>query len=957
MNLERAAMIALVAIALLLVVWIRMLPAALPVTDDWAQSNIRASVRSQFAEQIDQQFPALPQSNKDTLIDQRTDQFLSDNKAQLDASVAELSGQLKESLRYNGTDGKEHTYLGDLDSYFWLRYARNWLTKGTACDAVTPDGKCRDTFVLAPVGQPMDPDPSMHVFMIAYLYKFITLFDPQYPLPAASFLVPVLAGALGVIPAFFIGRRLAGNTGGFVAAVIISLHPLFLSRSMGSDNDVWNIVIPLFILWAAIEAFEAKRLRSKAILAAVAGLLCAVHATFWEGWWFIYLVVLLALAGFLVLRALQVAARERTYRIWQDGLVREGAAILAAFYVSALVFLLIFGERTVLGYLTQPLAALSSSAGLDSALSSNYWPNVLTTVAELNKASLADAVSQMGGKALFFAGLVGLLLLVLPRSLRSWRWEHYAMLFGGAAISLYIVEAQAMDRLMAVVLIGLPVGLILLFDLWRGERIDAGPALLVLIWMVASIYAAYSGVRFILLLITAFGIALAVLMGRVHEWASEYAQKEWSWHPAVVHVLVFLVLMVVLIAPVKAGVDTARTFVPTIDDGWWGALTKIHDQSQPDAIINSWWDFGHWFKYVAQRRVTADGTTQGTHVPYWLGKALVTSDENESVGILRMLDCGSDAYPSPEGAQGAYGLVLKKTGDPLDAERIVSDLVRLDKQGARAYLARSGFSAAEQDAVLNATHCDPPEDYFITSGDMVGKAGVWAHFGLWDFEKAYVAQTSRTLPQDQAVAAMSQRLNYTPAQAREKYFEAVGLPTEADVNAYVSPWPSYVLQDWRACSAPLNSSNSSPSSIACPIRLGISQQGTTITAIDSFTYNATSPKNSSLVFALYRDGQRIQETEARPVMLVIAGKDGITTMGFNDTQSANVAVVIDTVEGRVLLADPQLADSMFTRLFYLDGRYQRRFTLFDDRATLSSSRIITWKVDWDGKQGTAAQAK
>src|SRR5262249_36188841 len=54
-------------------------------------------------------------------------------------------------LRYRGDDHREHVYLGDVDSYLWLRYARNYLRSGTTCDAIV-GGDCRDLHTNAPVG-------------------------------------------------------------------------------------------------------------------------------------------------------------------------------------------------------------------------------------------------------------------------------------------------------------------------------------------------------------------------------------------------------------------------------------------------------------------------------------------------------------------------------------------------------------------------------------------------------------------------------------------------------------------------------------------------------------------------------------------------------------------------------------------------------------------------------------
>ena len=85
-------------------------------------------------------------------------------------------------------------------------------------------------------------------------------------------------------------------------------------------------------------------------------------------------------------------------------------------------------------------------------------------------------------------------------------------------------------------------------------------------------------------------------------------------------------------------------------DGWYNSLTKIKEESQEDAIINSWWDFGHQFITVSKRGATFDGGSQNRPMAHWIGNALLTSDEKTTVGILRMLDCDSNgafAVPPP----------------------------------------------------------------------------------------------------------------------------------------------------------------------------------------------------------------------------------------------------------------------------------------------------------------------
>ena len=191
-------------------------------------------------------------------------------------------------------------------------------------------------------------------------------------------------------------------------------------------------------------------------------------------------------------------------------------------------------------------------------------------------------------------------------------------------------------------------------------------------------------------------------------------------------------------------------------DAWWDTLTHIRDTAPPEAIVNTWWDYGHWVKYVAERPVSNDGSSLLTHVPHWLGKALVVSSARASVGVLRMLNCGSDATPLPEGRQGAYGKLRGTDHDPVTAYTIVADLVTLDKADAESYLAQRGFAAAERASILRSTHCVPPEAYLILSSGLLPKRRSWMSLGLWDPHRVHLARRSQVLSQEEAVAELVQ---------------------------------------------------------------------------------------------------------------------------------------------------------------------------------------------------------
>ena len=90
--------------------------------------------------------------------------------------------------------------------------------------------------------------------------------------------------ALAVIPAFFIGRRLAGNIGGLFAGIVVAIHPAILTRTIAgfSDTDAYNIFFPLMIVWLTLLLFEAEGLKKKSIYGGLTGLTMGIYLFAWN---------------------------------------------------------------------------------------------------------------------------------------------------------------------------------------------------------------------------------------------------------------------------------------------------------------------------------------------------------------------------------------------------------------------------------------------------------------------------------------------------------------------------------------------------------------------------------------------------------------------------------------------------------------------------------------------------
>jgi dolichyl-diphosphooligosaccharide--protein glycosyltransferase len=911
------------------VLWIRTMPLSIPAAGDLAEQIVARNVREQIAPQVMRQVPGNEEEQKD-YVEGAAREWIKRHQAEYDAARASIAAEVKSDFSFEAEDGRRYAYLGDYDSYVWLRNARNYLSRGTTCDAIT-DGECRDTYGNAPVGYRMVYHRSLHTAAIVAVHRAITFFHPDYPLSASSFIVPVVLGMLGVLPAFFIGRRVGGNLGGVFAALIISLSPPFLLRSIGSDNDVWNVVLPLFAAWAMVAALDAGKIFPAAISAVLAGALTGMHALVWRGWLFTYGVLLCVALAHWLLCAIREAARRGWRQIWRADQVRLLTCVVLFYCVSVGVFTWIAGEA---GF-SAPFRMVASAVGLAAKKggggAGNLWPRALSTVSELSRPKAGDIVEYMGGAFFFFGGWLGLLALVVPKS--GWRPRHFALVVWTAALYVafyYFFAWKAVPRFLLVYLFALPLAAELVARALRKngtEDATGAAALLTLVWFFVALHLNFGGIRFLILIAVPFGLAFGAAAGRAREWLGILLRRVSPRYVAGVGGVGLVMILAVLVYPVWLGYATVKSHSPSMNRAWWDSLIKIRNESRPDAIVNAWWDYGYWIKYAAERRVSSDGGSLQTHVPFWLAKALVAPTELESRGILRMLNCGSDASPSPEGAYGAFGRLRAMGADDVTAYSILTDIVKLDQTRAGRYLADRGFSLPEQNHLLAATHCTPPESFLVVSKEMILKGEWWMALGSWDVRKAYIVNRARLLPEPQAVEDLTRRFGYSADEARAVYRRAAAMRSAAEADAFVAPAQRLIPTEWIPCRG------AGGPEMSC--RITLTHAGKTSAMY--FLYQPAAPKGGRL-----RNGPR----EGPPAVVIVAGAERLEEIAEPSPAFADVGVLVDPAGERILIGTPLLIRSTLLRLIYLDPRYVSRFARFDRRSTAAGEEVATWKIDW-----------
>lgn len=915
-------LLALLVLCLVCVAIVRVLPRRLEGVAPAAQQQARDEVARRLGAA-----PGKP------VADAKIDDWIAAHDDEHARRVAELEESFKDEHRFRGDDGRDHAYLADLDSYIWLRLARNYLRHGSVCDRIV-DGLCRDDMAPAPVGREQLYARSLHTAAIVRLHRLITVVAPDFPLSSTSYYVPIIVGLLGVIPAFLLGWRFGGEVGAVTAALASAANPAFLIRSIGSDNDVWNIVLPLYALWACVGSVAATNLRARLAYALAAGVFVGLHAAVWSGWLFTHAVVLAGFGACVVYTGLRYVLQQRDARLWRDAALGAVAASAATYFAVAAVATSLADPEV--GFASSHLEILErvswfgqGDAPLSPDLDKIVWPSHFSSVAELRKMHEINPASFDANVPLMLLGFAGAALLVLPR--RRWQRGHLAAFATGAAVLGYVYTAPEATRAQVSYLL-LPAALALAAVAVSDRSMDESErgALFLVAWLGSAYTLSSQSNRFVMFLAPPVAIGLAVCAHRARQIIVAYLGERLGARGVVAASVI--VVAALLAYPLQRGWLTARDQLPQMNDAWWDTLTGLRSTAAADAIINAWWHDGHWITYGAERRVSADGASLRTHVPYWFTRALLTADERHSAGLLRMLACGSDALPYPEGALGAYGRLRASGLGVFEAQGLVDKLAAVDREAAAAELERSGLSPEAAAGVLEATHCRPPANYLVLSDRLTASAG-WA-VGQWDFRRAFAAKWAAALPRDEALQALQRDAGYSESEARELYREAPRGDDARTPEALISPELGYLTKEWLPCV-----SDDTGASRVCFLAARVSNAPQ---VLEAFEYNARAPASGRL--RILHQGGRTRYTYRTPGTIIVAAASRLDETHPPGATDPGIAVLIDTVGHRMLVAEAELLNSTFTKLMFLDGRYLKRFEKVQEHSAYTGERVVTYRV-------------
>ncbi|MBL7196465.1 MAG: hypothetical protein ISS47_00040 [Candidatus Omnitrophica bacterium] len=835
----------LILLLSLFVLFLRIRIISLPTINKLARAEVYNKNLVKIKDSINEKYAILPHDKKNKLVAKSHKGYLKQNKYLIEEKIREKA---KEKKAFYQNDNN-HTYMLGIDSYYWLRLIDNLIHKGHVGDSIV-EGQDYDDLVDMPIEQSLSR--SAHLILGKLIYKIFDFLKLNIDYEIGLYFIPLLLSVLLVIFTFIITKLLCqSNAAAFFASVVVSLSPLLLQRSMGEwlDTDIYSVFFPLLIFGAFLFVFKSPNIIKKGLGLLAFSFACSFYASIWQGWWHIF--DLLILSGFVFIINDYVSEDKNIV------LFKRNILWLFLLFVSGILFVGLFnGKESCFSFISQPFKLIFVLKDVPR----DNWPNVFLTVAELKKVSPHRIAAELGGMLVFFVTIVGSIYLVLCKKIIR-------------------------DR-------ELGIGFFCLF-----------------IWLGILYYTSLSAIRFALLLIVPLGIMFGIVFDKairqIFNFSFKFSKKI---RFSILGLLVVIIYLFVSFYTTRS-IKIASFKLPMMNDAWYRSLTFIKHNSDKDAIINSWWDYGHWFKAVAQRRVLFDGKTQNSPIAFWMAKVLTTSDEKEAIGILRMLDISKNE---------AFDLLKSNGLTHVQTINILRDIVKLSEKEARRHLKESLEKEEIDKAIPLLFNSNMPQAYFIASYDMVGKMRSISHIGNWDFKKGDIwTHLSNRRP--------AEFLNYLKKEYGYTKEEAVKL--SGDLR---------LLNDQDA-----------PGWISRIDKI----------SIDSFSNKFKKDKDllmfdNGLVIDLSNFNAYIFSGPGVDIGIpysVVYVKDGVLEENILENSNVEYSVLLykqDQDLYKSIFLDKDLSKSMFIRMYFLKGEGLEYFNKLLEEKTPEGNSVYVYEINW-----------
>jgi len=352
---------------------------------------------------------------------------------------------------------------------------------------------------------------------------------------------------------------------------------------------------------------------------------------------------------------------------------------------------------------------------------------------------------------------------------------------------------------------------------------------------------------------------------------------------------------------------------PMMNDSWWAICNKIRQVTPPNALIDMWWDEGDFIMTVAKRATLHDASLQFTPTPYWMARVFLSNNELEALGILRMLNSGSN--------QAFDKLSSALKGDKLLALELINKMFLLDYSDGRSLLENYIKDKPAVENILKLMYGPPPPAYLVVSDETVRIMNILRTVLNWDFNRFYLWEKFLHSDENGFFDYAQKQLKFSSKEAEAAY-AALQFADKKDALGWVSHEPHKFYISNSKSSVPV------PGSDTLLFDNGVSFDRK---AMRAYYRNDFSHKWNIIAKVIFVSEGRVEENYEEE-----GDKDcALLVTKENDTYKA------------VLLGAP-ITESLFFKLYFLEGRGLKYFKPIAHEFKEGYSNVFLYQIDWAG---------
>lgn len=510
----------------------------------------------------------------------------------------------------------------ELDCWFHFRVVKYILTGGIPkIDPLAYYPTGREIYRIDLLGLP---------YFIAYSYKLIA---PLTGLTLMQYMVafPAIFTSLAAIPLYFLTIEIFDRRTALLTALFWQLIPATMTRTHAGFVDKETLASLYIFLFLYLFLISVKKLNTKnrktLALPIFAGIFAGLANWTWGGTMFFTIVLGISAFSYAAVKKFMLDEKP--------------------LYISTIIFMVFlnltrhfvqpqhFSFRVILNYVDN-LILIFSSALFIAVILREY---VKTEYGEENakKASYATLaviiIAGMLTKKLqqTILGLINLakksITLERSRIAQTVAENMPPQFLGGGDNLIKRIMAGDWYSHFNITLFIFPIGFILAMKRFR-EKKDFG-SLFFGVMLLSSIFAMRSDIRLSFVLepglamataYACFGILdysderrkkLLSILKRTRKQKARYEAEKELANLRVLSTIFIFVLFSSVIATANASTSMLDPLSIDVPQQWYRAMNWIRENTEENAVIISWWDYGYWIQAIGLRRTVVDGGNAG----------------------------------------------------------------------------------------------------------------------------------------------------------------------------------------------------------------------------------------------------------------------------------------------------------------------------------------------------------